>query len=218
MMQTVNADYHIHYASNLRDSVLFMVDNPDVSHLVFHFKGQGNEYQGTIRIIQEINNLLPIILVPQQNYEMVKNDFLQQPNVIVLGPGMDLSKILARTTPNRRRANRITWPLRATFYNADKPDLAETGQVISLSILGAYIKTPNLDLLTKEKIMMEIAFTDFKFLVEGILRRINREMNQKTPLGFAVEFVHISPATSAYINSLINDKLIHALVETSLEN
>lgn len=215
-MQSVTSEYQIHFSANLRDSVLFMVDNPDVSHLVFHFKGQGTEYQNIVRIIQEINSLLPIILVPQQNYDQVKNDFLNQPNIIVLGQNMDLSKVLARTLPNRRRANRVTWPLRASFYNASNPDLMETGQIISLSILGAYIKTPNLDLLNQQNIMMEIAFTDFKFLVEGVIKRINREMNQRMPLGFAVEFVHISPATSAYINSLINDKLLNALIETSL--
>lgn len=60
--------------------------------------------------------------------------------------------------------------------------------------------------------MLEIAFTDFKFLVEGKIVRTTSEMNKNLPLGFAVEFSHISPATAAYINSLINDKLLYVLL------
>jgi Tfp pilus assembly protein PilZ len=102
--------------------------------------------------------------------------------------------------------------LSAIFYHEDNPAVSESGVVLSLSAGGAFVKTTNLSLLDNEAVIIEIQFMDFKFLVEAKVVRINKELSQELPVGFAVEFTKISEATKRYIARLIKDRILSTLL------
>lgn len=212
-IRTLRDKYEIHKTSRIKDAVIYLIDNPDTELFLCDLAVSDEENHRVLTLIANLNPVMPFIGVRTIKTNRSEFDYkLYNENFALIDSPDKIDDVLARERKNRRRFNRTVWPLSAIFYRVDNPNASESGVVLSLSVGGAYIKTTNLSLAKDEELIIEIQFMDFKFLVEGRVVRINKDLSGDLPVGFAVEFIKVSEATKHYIARLIDDRILSTLL------
>ncbi|NPV00166.1 MAG: hypothetical protein HPY53_02175 [Brevinematales bacterium] len=213
-IEKVKGGYQIFRARNLRDALIFLINNPEVGAIIYTVASSSLIDKKTMEVFFHLNPLFPVIIAQKETGKYDQNQLLEwNKNIILLGNIDELDNVLQSTQKNRRKYNRVDWPLFATFYKNINSSTTETGKILSLSAGGSYIQTTNFDMVDlNQPVYMEIHFRDFKFFVESTVVRINRTLSSESlPPGFAVRFDNVSIATQTYINHIINDHLMMTL-------
>jgi hypothetical protein len=213
-IEKIKGGYQIFRARNLRDALIFLINNPDVGAIIYTVPSSTSIDKKTMEVLFHLNPLFPIIIAPKEAGKYDQTQLLEwNKNIILLESIDDIENVLHSTQKNRRKYNRVDWPLFATFYKNINSPSTETGKILSLSAGGSYIQTTNFDMVDlNQPVYMEIHFRDFKFFVESTVVRINKTLSSESlPPGFAVRFDNVSIATQTYINHIINDHLMMTL-------
>ena len=120
----------------------------------------------------------------------------------------EIPGLLDSIPENKRKNNRISWPLTLYAYKKHNPDIRHEGIIYSLSVGGAGFFIDGLNCSAGEIIFLNIRFRSFSFLAEAAVLRVIAGDRKK----MAVKFSNVTPATLSYIENVINDKLMAVLL------
>lgn len=210
ILSELQSHYEVLHCQTLKEMLIKLLDHPDVSIVIIDTEPNTMALRQFIKKIHILNPILPIVIIKKKTGEEDEAAWQSEGQIITHIETTDgLLNIVAATMVNRRKFNRIEWPLKVKFFFASNLDESFPGQVFSFSIGGAYVQTEKADLVTGQKsLFMNVSFKDFNFLVEGVIIRVNKVNTPSLPKGFSVQFVNVSPATQGAINNIINDRII----------
>lgn len=113
---------------------------------------------------------------------------------------------------NNRIFNRVEWPLSIEFHRSMDSVIKYQGIVLTLSVGGCYIKLKDsIKDLKSDDIIMTFNFKGFKFLSEGIIKRVEKYED----MGIAVEFQRVSPQTSVFLKQIIDEKILLKIMDNT---
>jgi hypothetical protein len=217
VLNGVEKRYLIHTTPSLKEALIYLIDNPEVSMFVCDMDAENRICRKMIENLKHLNPILPIMLLNPGRSKISETELRQfNNNISIVNTLEQVKENIDNAMMNRRQFNRIIWPLSANFYTEKDIKYVETGLVLSLSAGGAFVKTTHFDIAKENlnrKIILEIKFEDFKFLVESIVLRVNEHSTGEMPAGFAAKFINISTATHSYIKRIVNDKILSSLMK-----
>ncbi len=123
------------------------------------------------------------------------------------------SHISGVVVQNKRRYHRFDWPLQG--YLSFDSQAWETHRVRSISAGGAYLESDTFpDKGTNAALRIE--FQDFQLTANCEILD-PRQSSSNLPPGFGVRFLNLSEQASGRLEEIVNDALIHALLEPEEE-
>lgn len=170
-----------------------------------------------VKKVKKVNPMIKIaVYEATEKWIETHNETLETNNVIVMESGiseenlmMAVDDFLNMPVSERRRFNRVDWPLKM-LVREKYPD--ELLNVMSVSGGGALVKKE--DRLPKqgERFHINLFFKDFKLLTEAEVVRVNEERSEHVPVGFAVKFLNVSKGSQKVIDEIVRDKLIKSIL------
>lgn len=203
-IEILKKSFKINYVRSIKAAIIYQIEFPAIDGIIYD--SDTLDHREILDCLEKINLLNPMVLqivlgeleVDKQSDTVVKDSNI---NSII--------KRVSNHALNRRESNRATWPIRALYHNPHSFDKKFEGVVLSISIGGCFLKTEHLDLGKPGDIVdMEILFDDFNFLVEGEIIRSQRIADISSPQGFSIKFLNPSPQTKAYIEQIINNRIL----------
>lgn len=123
-----------------------------------------------------------------------------------------------RPAPSRRAQSRLTVQIPARVYRPNKPLEAVEAEIRNISLGGAYILC-NVPMEVNQELMVEIHFGEGKVIPVRVVEELNEELpappgkdstlslvrwtEEKSSMGFGVEFSSLAPDTRKYLSSLV---------------
>ena len=116
--------------------------------------------------------------------------------------------------PDRREYNRFNWPLKGKLSKGGRN--WQTYNVRQISAGGAFLESDEPPPHTGTEYLIRIDFQDFRVLTNcAILSPRNASSN--LPAGFGIRFTDLTAASADFIDRIVEDALIHALIEPDAE-
>lgn len=202
--------YEVHLVGNLRELIRYFLENTDTIGLVAEMGAELSLAARAIDIAHRLNPQIPVVCLGETaSFQRIGKPKSGAQPLHAVSLNALLAILKPKATP--RKFCRLEWPLQVYYSNQFNMAGAKGGKVVNLSIGGAAIVTqapPGFQL--GDAAFVKILFESFAFFVEC---RVVRADLPGHPLGFAVEFQKISPATRGAIQDILGDKLVQVLFE-----
>lgn len=220
-MLYLKRDFEVIQTYTIERTIEAVVNRHNVEYFILRRGAFSKEDEAFL--IQRVDNINPlvtkILLNVSETWREQNKDIIEKYHLEVLEPENEeehllllVNTLLDENQHERRRFNRIQWPLTASI-KAGFHDEEEKKNVLSLSGGGAYIKSEEFLPREGDKLLIEINFKDFKFLTDCEVVWLNdRAQRKDLPRGFAIRFVDPTPSSQKIIDSIIRDRLMKTMM------
>lgn len=205
---------------DLTEALAFIANNnTELAFFVVHYNMVFEERLiSFVDKVDEINPfILKIIIDCKEDWIKNRTELIKKYNIIAIKQNEKIENIIsniknllsigAKTT--RRHFSRIDWPLSVKISFEDKAMEPVKKNILSISGNGAFIHSENYMPLVGQSLTLTISFKDFKLFTKADVVWLNdKNQKQDLPIGFAVIFTDIGPASQKVIDNIIKDKLV----------
>ncbi|MCD6122293.1 MAG: PilZ domain-containing protein [Spirochaetales bacterium] len=193
-----------------------IIEKEDIKLLIIDMPVNTEEYLKFYSSLAKSFPLLKVIAISDNIIPGIPSAFTQIRNTEVSEKLLGFLNTVKTENPpsDRREYNRFDWPLKGKLSEAGRN--WHTYNVRLISAGGAFLESNKPPPRAGKEYLIRIDFQDFRVLTNcEILSPRNASSN--LPAGFGVKFTDLTAVSAEFMDRIIEDALIHALIEPDSE-
>lgn len=201
---------NFYFADSEKSAYLHHLENPDVDSYLLDFSlGDEAILASIIERIHYLNALVNVLISVKK--EGMYRRLEKLPSVRVLSDPQHILDHFKDLPVNKRKYNRVYWPVEVRFKTVEKPRQRGKGNLLSISSGGCFVRTD--EIFEKEALLeLYIFFKDFNFQTQGKVVRL-QSGGAPDQQGIALEFQGVSLQTSRCIQSIIDERILNSIMK-----
>lgn len=200
---------NFYFADSEEKAYLHHLEHSDVdSYLLDTSLGNEKTLAAVIDRIQYLNSMVHVILFVKEDWDYPS--LSKRSGVLVLSDPQKIQDCLKELPLNKRKYNRIEWPVEVRFRSMEKHRSKGSGNLLSISSGGCFVRT-DLEFLKGDILELIILFKDFNFQAQGEIVRV-QNTGDTEHRGLALQFQDVSPQTCQCIQAIIDEKILNSIM------